>query len=254
MAAADAPPPPTWPLVLARWSVEPGVAALLALAAALYLRRRGPRPGLFAAGLAVVALALLSPVATYAGALLSAHMVQHLLLALVAAPLLVAALPGLPPVHPLAGWAAFAAAGWAVHFSPLFDLALRNPAAHAAEHLVFLGSGLAFWAAMRRLSHPARLLYLALAMPQNTFVALAVYSADRPLYGRYVEPARSWGPPVLDDQRLGAGIMWVAGDVVLLAAVLVAAAAWASHSAGAELDLNATRSRVDHSKHGDNAS
>ena len=253
MSALTAPPAPTWPLVLARWSIEPGVVALLAVAAALYVRKDGPRQGLFAAGLGVVAVALLSPVATYAEALLSVHMVQHLLLALVAAPLLVAALPAFPRVHWLAAWVVFAAAGWAVHFSPLFDLALRNQAVHAFEHLVFLGAGLVFWAGVRSLSHPARLLYLGLAMPQNTFLALAIFSADHPLYGTYVRMSRPWGGPVLDDQRLAGGIMWVAGDIALLVAVLIAAAGWAAYSATAELDLNATPLAVDQYEHGDSA-
>lgn len=258
MAVVTAPPAPTWPLVLARWSVEPGVVGLIVVAAAVYVRRRGPRPALFGAGLGVVALALLSPIATYAEALLAVHMVQHLLLVLVAAPLLVAAVPRVPRVHPVLAWTAFAAAGWVVHFSPLFDLALRNPAAHAFEHLLFLGSGLLFWAPVMApgdggLSYPARLLYLALAMPQNTFLALAVFSADHPLYRSYVRLGRTWGPSPLADQRLAGGIMWVAGDVTLLVAVLVVAAAWAARSAGDELDLNAAPEPVDHYKHGDNA-
>lgn len=266
MRAVTAPPAPTWPLVLARWSIEPGVVAGLALAAVLYVRRTGRggrRPGLFGAGLAVVALALLSPVATYAEGLLSVHMVQHLLLVLVAAPLLVASFPGRRRASPLVAWTAFAAAGWVVHFSPLFDLALRHAPVHAFEHVLFLGSGLLFWAPILHdgpsgPSYPARLLYLALAMPQNTFLALAIFSADHPLYGSYVRQARPWGPSVLADQRLGGGIMWVAGDVTLLVAVLLVAARWAASSAADELDdqlgLNAAPAPVDHYKHGDNAS
>ncbi|MGH9225629.1 MAG: cytochrome c oxidase assembly protein, partial [Acidimicrobiales bacterium] len=129
-------------------------------------------------------------------------------------------------------WVAFAAAGWLVHFSPLFDLALRQRQVHAFEHALFLGTGLLFWLPVlgRRplSSHPARLLYLALGMPQNTFLALAIFSAGRPLYESYERLARTWGPSVLDDQRAGGGIMWVAGDLTLLVAVLVVAARWAS--------------------------
>ncbi len=278
MGLLTTPPAPEWPSVLTRWTLEVPVVALLVLAGLAFAmgRRAGEhevrqgrsrrsgrtdRPFLFMAGLAVVALALVSPVATYSHALLSAHMVQHLLLVLVAAPLLVAARPtpallavlpeglaeraralgrsaiGRWATHPLVAWLVFAVTGWVVHFSPLFDAALEHPPLHAVEHALFLASGLLFWhpvlAAVafgpRRpapLSSPLRLLYLALAMPQNTFLALAILSADRPLYDTYAELGRTWGPSVMDDQRLGAGIMWVAGDLTLLVAVLAVAVAW----------------------------
>ena len=217
------------------------------------------RRGTFHAGLLVMALALLPPVAGWAHDRLSAHMVQHLLLTLIAAPLLVAGRPllvataalpddrrrrllrmGRAPAlgllaHPLVAWLLFAAVGWVVHFSPLFDLALEHPLAHAAEHALFLASALLFWrpvlgtAVHGRLSHPLRLLYLALAMPQNTFLALAISSSTRPLYDHNVEVARASGFSALDDQRLAGGIMWVGGDLTLLAAVLAVAGAWAVH-------------------------
>jgi cytochrome c oxidase assembly factor CtaG len=213
----------------------------------------------FHAGLAVVAAALLPPLDIWAHDRLSAHMVQHLLLTLVAAPLLVAGRPllvataalsddhrrrllrvGRTPAlallaHPLVAWLVLAAVGWIVHFSPLFDLALEHPLAHAAEHALFLGSALLFWrpvlgtAVHGRLSHPLRLLYLAVAMPQNTFLALAISSSSRPLYDHYVQVARASGFSALDDQRLAGGIMWVGGDLTLLVAVLAVAGAWAIH-------------------------
>jgi putative membrane protein len=261
MPPLTAPPAPEWPALLARWTVEAPVVALLVLAALAYAvgrRKRAAGPGApaFAAGMAVLGVALLSPVATYAHALLSAHMVQHLLLVLVAAPLIVAAHPApsllaaVPDAmavqvaslgrsrlarlatHPLVAWLAFAVTGWAVHFSPLFDAALEHPILHAAEHALFLGSGLLFWHPVLAegpgtLSSPLRLLYLALAMPQNTFLALAILSADHPLYEAYVRLGRDWGPSVLDDQRQAGGVMWIAGDLALLVAVLVVAGAWA---------------------------
>ena len=271
-------PPPRWPGVLAHWELDPGVIAAVVMAAVAYevgwraLTTAHPGDGArpsraappwrrraFLGGLAVVAVALLSPVAAYAHALLSAHMVQHLLLTLIAAPLLVAGRPvmvvaaalprdgrhrllrvGRIPAlavlgHPLVAWIVFAAVGWVVHFSPLFDLALANHVAHAVEHALFLGSALLFWrpvlgAVVRwRLSHPLRLLYLAVAMPQNTFLALAIYASSRPLYDHYVDIARSWGPSPLADQRQAGGIMWVGGDLTLLVAVLGVAGAWAVH-------------------------
>ena len=244
---------PDWPGVLTRWSVEPVVVVLLVAAVAAYGRGRREvqegSPALFGAGVGVLAVALLSPLATYADALFSVHMVQHLLLVFAAAPLLVAAhpgpalragiplrLPGLPPVvtSPVVAWLAFAATGWAVHFSPLFDLSLRSDPVHAAEHVLFFASGLLFWSPVLGRSaapYPARLLYLGLAMPQNTFLALALYAAGHPLYATYGRVGRTWGPSLLGDQRAGGAVMWVAGDLTLLVAVLAVAGRWAGREA-----------------------
>jgi putative copper resistance protein D len=210
--------------------------------------------------LAVVAVALLSPVDTYADALLSVHMAQHVLLTLVAAPLLLLGQPGALALRvvaperrrrwlavghgrvarlassPVLAWTGFAAAGWVIHFSPLFDAALRSQPVHALEHVLFLGTALLFWwpvvgghPGRRPLPHPVRLLYLGVAMPQNTFLALAVLGANGVLYSHYADLARPWGPSPLADQRQGAGLMWVAGDLLLLVSVLLVAGAWAGH-------------------------
>jgi len=264
---------PEFPGVLAAWSLEPVTVAALASAALAYdragrvarlLTPHHPVPtwrkGAFFGGLAVVAVALLSPVDTYAEVLLSAHMVQHVLLTLVAAPLLLLGRPGplalrvVSPERrrrwlrighgrlgrlassPVLAWSLFAAVGWVIHFSPLFDAALRSRPVHVAEHALFLATALLFWRpvvgglpARRPLPHSIRLLYLAVAMPQNTFLALAIFGADRVLYPHYAEVVRPWGPSPLADQRQGAGIMWVAGDLLLLVSVLLVAAAWARH-------------------------
>jgi len=134
---------------------------------------------------------------------------------------------------------AFAVAGWAIHFSSLFGLALRSQPAHAVEHALFLGTALAFWAPVAgaapgsrpTMSHPLRLLYLAVAMPQNTFLALAIYSSGDVLYRGYERIGRDWGPSPLSDQRTAGGLMWVAGDLLLLVSVLLVANAWANHEA-----------------------
>jgi putative membrane protein len=192
-------------------------------------------------------VALSPPLDARADATLAAHMVQHVALTMVAAPLLAAGLrlprlrwkgrsglplrwkgrsgPGLPA---LVAWVLFAATGWLVHFTPLFDAATESLPIHVAEHAILLGTAFLFWAQVvgprSRLSHPLRLLYLVVAMPQNTFLALAISSSDRVLYDHY-----AGGRDPLGDQRLGGGIMWVAGDLLLLAAVLLTAAAWARH-------------------------
>ncbi len=249
---------PRLPELLGAWHVEAPVVAVLVVAVLGY--RQGcrsvevppARRWAFYAGVTMLALALLSPLATYAEVLLSVHMVQHLVLTLVAAPLLALGRPltvfgggkafrwpraGRVAAHPLVAWVAFAAAGWAIHFSGLFDLSLRHPAAHAAEHALFLGTALLFWvpvvgtglAGRPPMSHPLRLLYVFVAMPQNTFLALAIHSSGDVLYRTYAEVARSWGPTPLADQRTAGGIMWVAGDLLLLVSVLFVANAWARH-------------------------
>ncbi|HVF14933.1 MAG TPA: cytochrome c oxidase assembly protein [Acidimicrobiales bacterium] len=267
------PAAPELPGVLGTWSFEPLTVAVLASVGVAYgwgcrvARRLSPRHPVprgqrsaFAGGLVVVSVALLSPVDTYADVLLSVHMAQHVLLTLVAAPLLLLGHPGTLALRvvspqrrrrwlrigrgrtwrlvssPVLAWGLFAATGWAIHFSPLFDAALRSRPVHVAEHALFLGTALLFWwpvvggqPGRRPLPHPVRLLYLGVAMPQNTFLALAVFGADEVLYSRYAELARAWGPTPLSDQRQGAGLMWVAGDLILLVSVLLVAAAWARH-------------------------
>ncbi|HEX2046558.1 MAG TPA: cytochrome c oxidase assembly protein [Acidimicrobiales bacterium] len=190
------------------------------------------------AGVAVVAVALSPPVDARADATLAAHMAQHVVLTMVGAPLLAAGLPRIPGIHPVVAWLLFAATGWLVHFTPLYETATESLPVHVFEHALLLGTALLFWAQVvgppprsqgrsgpgPRLSHPMRLLYLIVAMPQNTFLALAISSSGRVLYDHY-----AGGRDPLGDQRLAGGIMWVAGDLVLLVAVLLVAAAWARH-------------------------
>jgi cytochrome c oxidase assembly factor CtaG len=180
------------------------------------------------AGLAALAVALSPPLDARADTTLAVHMVQHVLLTMVAAPLLAAGWTRRPRVHPLVAWLLFAVTGWVVHFTSLFEAAAEHVPVHVFEHALLLGTALLFWAAVvgpdAKMSHPLRLLYLAVAMPQNTFLALAIYSAGDVLYPHY-----AGGRDPLGDQRLAGGIMWVAGDLVLLAAVLLVAAAWARH-------------------------
>jgi cytochrome c oxidase assembly factor CtaG len=183
-------------------------------------------------------VALSPPVDARADAGLPAHMVQHVALTMVAAPLLAAGVRRMPRVHPLLAWLAFAATGWLVHFTPLYEKATESLPVHVLEHALLLGTAVVFWAQVlgperdgnkATMSHPLRLLYLVVAMPQNTFLALAVLGANGVLYSHYADLARPWGPSPLADQRQGAGLMWVAGDLLLLVSVLLVAGAWAGH-------------------------
>ena len=273
LAHGEGAPEPRWPGVLFEWSLDPLAVGGIALVALVYwtaVRRvaaahpSNPHPPFrswsFAAGLAAIGLALLSPIEAYEGQLFSVHMVQHMLLELVAAPLLLAGAPitlalrATNPswrrrllavlqsrvVHalsfPVVAWFVFAAVNWGWHFSALYDQALENQLLHYVQHATFLGAALLFWwpvigadPSPWRLPHPVRLLYVFLAMPQNSFLGVALMSAGSVLYPHYVTNLRNWGPTPLEDQQLGGILMWVGGDVAFLAAMAVVVVMWMRH-------------------------
>ncbi|HEX2056902.1 MAG TPA: cytochrome c oxidase assembly protein [Actinomycetota bacterium] len=259
----DVPPAPSAGDAFTAWTFDPFVWVAVAGAAWLYARGarkvggwpRG-RSWCAAAGLAVVLVAASGPPAVYEGSLFWVHMVQHLLLTLVAAPLLafsspvVLALRAATPrrrarlvrlvharrvralMHPLVGWTVFGAVMWGTHFSGLYDAALEDDLVHGLEHALYLGAALLFWAPVAgaapaaRPARPARVAYLLAAIPVQSFLGLAVYSAHAPLYDHYATLTRTWGPKAADDQKLAGAVMWIGGDVALLAWTGVAAAAW----------------------------
>jgi putative copper resistance protein D len=223
-------------------------------------------------------LALASPVEAYDTALFSAHMVQHLLLTMVAAPLLVLAAPitlllrvsspgvrrrWILPVlhsrvvrivsHPLVAWSLFACVMWFTHFTPLFEAALEDEWLHRLEHALYLGAAMLFWwpvvgadPSPHRLSYPARLLYVALGMPLSSFLGLVIFSAPTVLYEHYETLARSWGPTPLEDQAWAGGIMWAGGDAAFVVALILTVAAWLRHEEreGAREDARLARRRA----------
>ena len=200
----------------------------------------------------------MSGIARYDTTLFSVHMVQHVLLMLVAAPLIALGAPvtlvlrlsspetrrrWILPIlhsrvvrftgHPVVAWVMFAVMMWATHFSPLFNASLEDPVIHDIEHVLFLSGALLFWwpavaldPAPWRMSHPARIGYLFLQMTQNTFLAVVILNATAVLYPHYATLVRPWGIAALDDQRLAAGIMWIAGDAIFLTAILAVVAGW----------------------------
>lgn len=270
VAHGEEAPAPSFPGILLEWRLEPAVLILAAAAAAtwLVLRRRvrrahpahppsGWRDAAFLGGVAVLVVALTSPIDAYEGQLFSVHMLQHMLIELVAAPLLLLGAPATlalraasPSVRgwllgilhsrvvavisfPLLAWVVFAAVNWGWHFSSLYDQALETPWLHDIQHVTFLGAGLLFWwpvvgadPGRWRLPHPVRLFYLFLAMPQNSFLGVALMSAPASLYPHYVSNLRAWGPTPTADMGIGGMLMWVGGDVVFLLAMGLVVAAW----------------------------
>jgi putative membrane protein len=261
LAHGIAPPPPSEALA-AGWNVAMVLLGLAVVGAYAYAagnaRRSVPRHQMvaFVSGVAVVVFALGSPLDAYASALLSVHMVQHLLLTLVAAPLILLGRPlslarrsaagrrTIPRLlrsriahaltHPVVAWALYAGVLWATHFTPVYQAALENDLLHAMEHVAYLGAALLFWLPVLgtepspwRLPYPARLLYLFLAGPVGAFLGLAINQAGRPLYPHYATLARAWGPTPLADQQAAGLLMWIAGGLGMLVAILLVAAAWA---------------------------
>jgi putative membrane protein len=264
-------PPPTPGRLLLSWSLNPLVTVGLLAAAIAYLQARrrlvadgvawpARRTAYFLCGIGALALALLSPIEAYDTVLFSVHVGQHMLLTMVAAPLLALGAPVTlalrvakgktrrrmtrvlhsPPLkvlgHPLVAWVLFTVTLYGLYFSPLFDLTLREPLVHDLVHLHFLTAGLLFWwvvvgldPSRWRLPHIARLLFVFLMVPFHAFLGVAIMNSGRVLAPTLETFQRDWGPTPLADQQVGGAILWGAGDLIALAAVLGVLISWASY-------------------------
>ena len=291
-----APPPDSLLSVLLAWQLEAHILLPLGATALIYhfgVRKvnaahpHNPVPRFrywsWMAGLLVLLIALASPIATYDTTLFSVHMVQHVLLALVAAPLLAIGAPItlllrasspetrkrviLPVLNsrpvkfisfPIFTWIFFAAVMWGTHFSPIFNASLDNDVIHFFEHALYLGAGLLFWwpvvgadPSPWRLPHPARVTYIFLGMPQSSFLGLAIFSAPAVLYSHYATLVRTWGPTPLADQAVAGGLMWVLGDLAFLTALILSIWVWlrAEEREGVRLDAQLDREDALKAKH-----
>jgi cytochrome c oxidase assembly factor CtaG len=239
--------------VWSAWTWEPTVIVPLAIAAALYTRgsavlrragtRRTPqREAFFYAGLVAVFLALITPLDAVAEALFSVHMVQHLLLILVAAPLLVAGEPSVRIAlaipaqarrtwarrlrkmgalswsstlrNPLVVWSLHVVALWAWHLPDLYEAALANELIHALEHASFFGTAVLFWAvalsrSRKALSYPARILFVFTTALQSGALGALLIFAGGVLYQAHQFTAHDWGLTAQEDQQLAGALMWI---------------------------------------------
>ncbi|HVA45359.1 MAG TPA: cytochrome c oxidase assembly protein [Pirellulales bacterium] len=256
---------PTLDAILRSWPWDPWLLATCILLAVVYqrgwcvLRRHdstrwhGGQLAAFVGSLTAIYLALASPIEPLASLLLEVHMVQHLLLMMVAPPLVWLGAPlfplvrGLPrPVrvswvapllssrrvrrlfgrltHPFAALPIFVAATWLWHIPPAYDLALRASGWHYTEHACFLLSGLIFWYPVVR-PCPSRprwsgwllLPYLILADVQNTVLSALVTFSGKVIYPYYEQVPRIGNISPLEDQSAAGVIMWVPGSVAFLA-------------------------------------
>jgi cytochrome c oxidase assembly factor CtaG len=256
--------PTLWTL-LSVWSWQPLVLVGVGLAAAGYayafyhfhrhgwlnrLTRRGQirrsQPWCFTAGLATILLALLSPIDPLADLLFLMHMVQHVLLIMVAPLLILLGLP-VPLVrwlilkmklrkiltgltHPLTAYLLYNGNLLLWHIPFLYEAALRNQFVHDLEHALFFYTALFFWWRLRDPTHgwfpfwswpPAKWLYLMVAAPPSYVLGAILWANPRVFYPYYTQVPRPWDLTVLWDQRYGGMLMWAQGWMFVMASMIV---------------------------------
>ena len=243
--------------LVTRWECQPLPLVSLLAVAGLYLwgvqrlSKRGDRWPMgrtfaFVGAIAVAAYAVLGGVAAYDGVLFSAHMAQHMLLAMVVpvllalgAPITLAlrTLPTRPRAvlltmlqsrvaralsSPLVGLGLFVATPFAFYFTGIYPYTLDHTWAHylAHVHLVTVGC-IFFWPLLgidplpHRPPHWARVLVLFLSLPFHAFFGLAIMSATSVIAaGHYARVARTWGSSAINDQYTGGGLIWATGDIL----------------------------------------
>lgn len=181
--------------------------------------------------------------------LFGAHMLQHLLLAFVVAPLMVMGTPGsllrpllaLRGVGPVARWltrptrcfAIFTVvvAGW--HLPPLYNYALAHHPVHIVQHLMFLAASVLMWwpvlsplPELPRLNYPGQMLYLFLLTIPMAIVSVYLCYADGVLYPAYASAPRVWGITPMSDQMIGGLIMWIPGGLFFYAIISIVFFRW----------------------------
>ena len=246
------------------WNWEPSILIGLALQAGAYLACVGPLRGRFAGsspvpqsqiqtfllGVLVLFIALVSPLDTLGDRyLLTAHMVQHLSLTLVAPPLLLLGTPrwllrplliprfalpiGRALTSPLVAFLLFNATFAIWHFPALYEPTLHNQPLHILEHVMFFATATLTWwpifsplDELPRLPEPAQCLYLFLESLPPTILGAVITFAGSALYPTYAAAPRVWGLSPLADQQLGGLIMWIPGGLVFFAVMSVVFISW----------------------------
>ena len=248
------------------WTLDPTLLIGLALIIGAYFYLLGPgrrRWNLadhvdrrqvvwFVAGWVTLALALLSPLDTLGDDyLFSAHMIQHMLIAVVVPPMLLLGLPEwmVNPLlrnqavrtvarwlgNPIVAFGLFQADVWIWHAPALYDLTLENSAVHIIEHLTFVIFGLLYWMPILsptplvpRISRGFAILYLFIGCQPMVALGALLTFASTPLYTPYVAAPRVWGLSPLGDQQLGGLIMWLPTNIPYLIALSAAFFLWVS--------------------------
>jgi putative membrane protein len=262
-----------------RWENHHSTLIGLALLSALYLYAIGPyrrRAGIveraspgqivaFFAAMLVAYFALNGPIHDLSDYyLFSIHMVQHLMLTQLMAPLLLLGVPGFalrpllrprwvqavarPLTRPVAAFAVYSLGFSAWHLQPAYDLMMRNHNVHIVTHLQFMATAVLMWwpilsplRELPRLSHGGQLIYLFLIGLPMMFVAALITLADVVLYPWYTPAPRVFGLTPLDDQKLGGLIMWVPGGLFYWVAMTVVFFRWVSEERRADREEEEAR-------------
>jgi putative copper resistance protein D len=270
VVAVAAPSAPSWTVLVTGWTLDVFFPLVVA-AAALYVigvrrlhargrRWPGGRTAAFLGGLAVILVATESGVAAYDQILFSLHIVQHILLGMVAPLLLVLGAPVTlalqassrssqrrilrvvhsAPVrvltHPLTAWLLFGTSIVTLYFTSLYELSLRNEWFHLWTHAYFVLAGCLFLAHVvgldpipHAMGYGARLLYVVVLLPFHTFVGVALLTMNTVIAsGWYTHVERRWGASPLADQRTGAGLLWVSGELFGLLCIGIVVYQWMS--------------------------
>jgi putative membrane protein len=283
MVAFHGAQPHDWNDLFRAWSFEPVVIVSLAITGILFVlglnrlwreapKRRSIRTWealCFAGGWLALVIALVSPLHAWGSVLFSAHMTQHEVLMLVAAPLLVLGRPVIAflwalPLRwsraignlgkvalvnrvwrtltiPLVAWLLHAIALWTWHIPLLFESVLHSELAHTLQHLSFLLSALLFWWALIHgpqgaMGYGAAVLYVFTTSIHSGALGALLTIAGTVWYPSYVGLTSSWGLTPLEDQQLGGLIMWIPAGLVYVVAGLALFAGWLR-----EADLRAAR-------------
>ncbi|MFQ5829291.1 MAG: cytochrome c oxidase assembly protein [Candidatus Methylomirabilia bacterium] len=255
---------------LGSWDFRPDVLVVLTLLGAGYVlgwtqvRRADPRAlpawrlSCYVGGLLSIAIALLSPLDTFSELLFLMHMAQHVVLIMLAAPLLLLGNP-LPAflwafpesVRRRAGrflapgggghvlmrrltwmpgvWVLYVVNLWAWHHPAAYGAALRNAWVHDAEHLAFFLTAILFWWPVINpapqpwgfIPYGFRIFYVLGAALQNTFLSALITLSDRVIYSHYTSVPRVWGLTVSEDQMMAGLIMWLPGGMMYMATILI---------------------------------
>jgi cytochrome c oxidase assembly factor CtaG len=251
------------------WEFDPGVVIPLIVSALLFARGARRSRGVsmrritcFWAGWATLVFALVSPLHPLGEVLFSAHMVQHEILILVSAPLLVISRPlvpflwGMPMdwrrtagrwaktawvergwrglTDPFTAWWIHAVVLWAWHAPPMFQATLTSNWAHAAQHLSFLLSALLFWWSLfyahGRLGYGSSVLYVFTTMVYTGILGALLTFVPKLWYPAYAPRTAAWGLSPLQDQQIGGLVMWVPAGVVYMGVGLALFAQWLRES------------------------